>query len=60
MAALSGRPYLTPLSEPALVAVVGATGRAGAVGAVLIRNLLAKKGELGVFQPAMMMHRISF
>mgnify|MGYP001271769833 CR=1 FL=1 len=40
MASLSERHYLTPLFEPASVAVIGATERAGAVGAVLVRNML--------------------
>ena len=53
MAALSGRHYLTPLFEPASVAVIGATERTGAVGAVLIRNLLESKyrGELFAVNP---------
>ncbi len=53
MASLSDRHYLTPLFEPAAVAVIGATERAGAVGAVLIRNMLEAKyrGELFAVNP---------
>jgi acetyltransferase len=40
MASLSERHYLTPLFEPASVAIVGATERKGAVGEVLVRNML--------------------
>jgi acetyltransferase len=40
MASLSEKHYLTPLFEPASVAVIGATERPGAVGAVLVRNML--------------------
>lgn len=40
MAGLSERHYLTPLFEPGAVAVVGATEREGAVGEVLVRNML--------------------
>ncbi|HZN86883.1 MAG TPA: bifunctional acetate--CoA ligase family protein/GNAT family N-acetyltransferase [Burkholderiales bacterium] len=40
MSGLSERHYLTPLFEPAAVAIVGATERAGSVGAVLVRNML--------------------
>ena len=40
MAGLSERHYLTPLFEPASVAIVGATEREGAVGEVLVRNML--------------------
>ena len=43
MAQLSERHYLTPLFEPAAVAIVGATERAGSVGAVLVRNMLEAK-----------------
>lgn len=43
MAHLSERHYLTPLFEPAAVAIVGATERAGSVGAVLVRNMLEAK-----------------
>ncbi|MDH3320150.1 MAG: bifunctional acetate--CoA ligase family protein/GNAT family N-acetyltransferase [Betaproteobacteria bacterium] len=49
MASLSERHYLTPLFEPASVAVIGATERAGAVGAVLIRNLLEAKYQGALF-----------
>jgi len=41
MANLSERHYLTPLMEPDCVAVIGATERAGALGAVLVANSLA-------------------
>jgi len=53
MAGLSERHYLTPLFEPAAVAVIGATERAGAVGRVLIGNLLAAgyRGELFAVNP---------
>src|SRR5574341_1200730 len=43
MGPLSERHYLTPLFEPASVAVIGATERAGSVGAVLVRNMLEAK-----------------
>jgi len=48
MASLTEKHYLTPLFAPASVAVVGATERAGAVGAVLVGNLRAAgyRGEL--------------
>ncbi|MEO8719177.1 MAG: acetate--CoA ligase family protein, partial [Burkholderiales bacterium] len=49
MASLSERHYLTPLFEPASVAVIGATERAGAVGAVLIRNMLEAKYRGALF-----------
>jgi acetyltransferase len=49
MAGLSEKHYLTPLFEPAVVAVIGATDRAGAVGAVLIRNLLEAKYQGALF-----------
>ncbi|MDH4094867.1 MAG: bifunctional acetate--CoA ligase family protein/GNAT family N-acetyltransferase [Betaproteobacteria bacterium] len=53
MAGLSGKHYLTPLFEPAAVAVIGATERAGAVGGVLIGNMLAAgyRGELFAVNP---------
>ena len=49
MAGLSERHYLTPLFEPAAVAVIGATERAGAVGAVLTRNLLEARYQGTLF-----------
>ena len=51
--ALPERHYLTPLFEPAAVAVIGATERAGAVGRVLIANLQAAgyRGELFAVNP---------
>jgi acetyltransferase len=49
MASLSDRHYLTPLFEPAAVAVIGATERPGAVGAVLIRNMLEAKYSGALF-----------
>jgi acetyltransferase len=49
MAGLSERHYLTPLFEPAAVAVIGATERAGAVGAVLVRNMLEAKYRGALF-----------
>jgi acetyltransferase len=53
MAGLSGKHYLTPLFEPAAVAVIGATERAGAVGGVLIGNMRAAgyRGELFAVNP---------
>ena len=53
MAGLPERHYLTPLFEPAAVAVIGATERAGAVGQVLIGNMLAAgyRGELFAVNP---------
>ena len=47
--AVSEKHYLTPLFEPAAVAVIGATERAGAVGAVLICNLLEAKYRGALF-----------
>ena len=38
---LPDRHYLTPLFEPASVAIIGASARAGAVGAVLVQNMRA-------------------
>jgi len=38
---LPDRHYLTPLFEPASVAIIGATERAGAIGAVLVDNMRA-------------------
>mgnify|MGYP003458396647 FL=1 len=40
MGSLSERHYLTPLFEPASVAVIGASERAGSVGSVLVANML--------------------
>jgi acetyltransferase len=53
MAGLSGKHYLTPLFEPAAVAVIGATERPGAVGGVLIGNMLAAgyRGQLFAVNP---------
>ena len=53
MAGLSGKHYLTPLFEPAAVAVIGATERPGAVGGVLVGNMLAAgyRGELFAVNP---------
>jgi len=49
MANLSERHYLTPLFEPDSVAVIGATERTGAVGAVVIRNMLEAKYQGALF-----------
>ena len=38
---LPDRHYLTPLFEPASVAIIGASARTGAVGAVLVQNMRA-------------------
>jgi acetyltransferase len=53
MASLSERHYLTPLFEPGSVAIVGATERAGAVGEVLVRNMLESgyRGALYAVNP---------
>jgi acetyltransferase len=40
---VSEKHYLTPLFEPQSVALVGASERAGSVGAVLVENMLAAK-----------------
>lgn len=40
---LLDRHYLTPLFEPASVAIIGASTRAGSIGAVLIENMRASK-----------------
>ena len=40
---LLDRHYLTPLFEPATVAIIGASTRAGSIGAVLIQNMLASR-----------------
>ncbi len=47
------RHYLTPLFEPRSVAVVGATEREGAVGSIVMKNLLAAKyrGHLFAVNP---------
>ncbi|MEW6689822.1 MAG: bifunctional acetate--CoA ligase family protein/GNAT family N-acetyltransferase [Pseudomonadota bacterium] len=53
LAGVSGRHYLTPLFEPASVAIVGASERQGSVGAVLVENMLAAKyrGTLAAVNP---------
>jgi acetyltransferase len=53
MGSLSERHYLTPLFEPASVAIVGASTREGSVGAVLIANMLAAnyRGALFAVNP---------
>ena len=43
MNALATRHYLAPLFEPSSVAIIGATERAGTIGAVLMRNMLDAK-----------------
>lgn len=48
-APLPDRHYLTPLFEPASVAIIGATGRAGAIGAVLVENMRAAHYRGGLF-----------
>jgi acetyltransferase len=50
---LSDRHYLTPLFEPASVAVIGASERAGAIGTVLITNMRAAqyRGALFAINP---------
>ena len=40
---LLDRHYLTPLFEPATVAIIGASTRAGSIGAVLIQNMLSSR-----------------
>ena len=40
MQAPTERHYLAPLFEPASVAIIGASERAGTIGAVLMRNML--------------------
>lgn len=40
---LLDRHYLTPLFEPASVAIIGASARPGAIGAVLVENMRAAK-----------------
>ncbi len=53
MGSLSERHYLTPLFEPASVAIVGASTREGSVGAVLVANMLAAnyRGTLFAVNP---------
>jgi len=53
MASLPERHYLTPLFEPDSVAIVGATARPGAVGEVLVRNMLESgyRGALYAVNP---------
>lgn len=46
---VSEKHYLTPLLEPSSVAIVGATERAGSVGAVLVRNMLEAKYRGALF-----------
>lgn len=46
---LSDRHYLTPLFEPASVAVIGASERAGAIGTVLITNMRAAQYRGALF-----------
>ena len=46
---ISGRHYLTPLFEPASVAIVGASETPGKVGANLIGNMLASKFRGALF-----------
>ncbi|HEY6239288.1 MAG TPA: CoA-binding protein, partial [Burkholderiales bacterium] len=50
---ISNRHYLTPLFEPASVAIVGASERGGKVGTTLISNMLAAgfKGALFAVNP---------
>ena len=50
---LLARHYFAPLFEPASVAVIGASARAGSVGAVLIENMLAAgyRGALYAVNP---------
>ena len=50
---LPARHYLTPLFEPAAVAIVGASTRAGSIGAVLVGNMLAAgfRGKLYAVNP---------
>jgi len=51
---LSDRHYLSPLFEPASVALIGASEQPGSVGAVLFRNIRAAgyKGELYAVNPS--------
>jgi len=50
---LSDRHYLTPLFEPAAVAIIGASERAGAIGTVLVSNMRAAayRGTLFAVNP---------
>lgn len=50
---VSEKHYLTPLFEPASVALVGASQRAGSIGAVLVANMLAAqyRGALYAVNP---------
>ena len=50
---LLDRHYLTPLFEPASVAIIGGSTRPGSIGAVLIDNMLAAqyRGALYVVNP---------
>lgn len=43
LVAVSERHYLRPLFEPESVAIIGASERAGSIGAVLVDNMLAAK-----------------
>lgn len=47
------RHYLTPMFEPAAVAIIGASMRAGSIGAVLVENMLAAdfRGQLFAVNP---------
>src|SRR6185295_13000900 len=49
MLSLSERHYLTPLFEPASVAIVGASAREGSVGSVLVANMLAAEYRGALF-----------
>jgi acetyltransferase len=53
MRSLTDRHYLTPLFAPASVAVIGASERPGAVGTVLVSNMLAAqyRGDLFAVNP---------
>ena len=46
---LSDHHYLTPLFEPASVAIIGASERAGAIGAVLVANMRAAQYRGALF-----------
>jgi acetyltransferase len=46
---LSDRHYLTPLFEPASVAIIGASERAGAIGTVLVANMRAARYRGALF-----------
>ena len=47
------RHYLTPLFEPASVAIIGASTRPGAIGTVLVENMSAAgyRGDLFAVNP---------